>query len=356
MPEKILEVNVAELMPGDVLASDIFSPSGGILVKKDTRITMNIIEGLRKNYNESIYVYRKLDDTKKSIHININDIIIKECEDIINVCINKFIKKSKNTDEIKKTVLETVRNTRVLELLFLLRALGDNSFKHSISVAVYSVAIGIELHFQQHRLNTLSTAAVLHDIGMVKVGREILNKDDSLTEKEKDIIKNHPKYGFDILNESGWFNAEISNVVLQHHERYDGTGYPNKISNEKIHIMSKIIGVCDVYEALTSDRPYRKKFRKSDTIEYLLGTGDFYFNHEIIQALINSIVIYPFGQWVEMSTGEVGIVVEEEEKTIFNIRPKVMVYFDSKGRKLDIPRVLDLSSRENSNILIERTI
>ncbi len=356
MLEKIIEVNIAELLENDILANDVLNSKGGILAKKNTIITLNIIEGLRKNYNGSLYVYRTVKGSLSDITVNISDIIIKECEEQIDYSIQKFIKKNKNTEDIKNTIIKVVKDSRVQELLFLLRAVGDNIFKHSISVAVYSTAIGFDLHFPSHRLNTLGIASILHDIGMIKVGRLILNKDDKLTDEEKEIIKSHPKLGFDILSETDGFTVEIPNIVLQHHERFDGTGYPNKISNEKIHIMSKIIGACDVYEALTSDRPYRKKFRKSDTVEYLLGTGDYYFNYDIIQALINTIIIYPYGQWIELNTGEVGIVVENEEKSIFNIRPRVMVYFNDKGSKIDKPKLLDLSLRENSNILIERSI
>lgn len=356
MPEKIFEIKIAELIVGDVLASDVYNANGGILVKKDTEVTEHIANGLRKNFNNSIYVYRNIKESEEKISIDIYDILKKECEEVIDSVIKKFLKKSSKINEIRKIILQLLDDKKVLEYIIMLRAVGNPLFKHSIGVAIYSVAVGQELHFPTNRLLILGTSAILHDIGMTKIKRDIINKDDILSEEEKKTINNHPKYGFDLINEKGHYNIEVSNIILQHHEKYDGTGYPSGIANEKIHVMSKIIGLCDIFEALTNDRPYRKKYKRLESIEYLLGTGDYYFNHDIIQALIDSIVIYPFGQWIELNNGEVGVVVEEEKKKEFNIRPKVIIYFDKNNSKLNVPKYIDLSRRENNKILIERII
>lgn len=355
MAERILEVNVAELIPGDILASDVYSSNGKILARKNSLITENIILGFKKNYIASVYVFRDISYSSPSELLNIKDVLIKEAVEIIDNQVMKFIKKEKNIYEIKDIIVELLKNDRIINLMIPLRVIGDNTFRHSISVAVYSVAVGKELYFPANRLYILGTAALLHDVGMTQVPKEIVDKKGPLTESEKAIIQKHPRYGFEIVQNAGGFSAEIYNIILEHHERFDGTGYPNGLVNDKIHTMAKIIAVCDVYDALISDRPYRSRHTRSESVEYLLGSGNFYFNHEIVKALINTIVIYRYGQWVELSTKEKGVVIDDEIQA-FNIKPKVMVYFDKENVQLKEPKLVDLSLRENINISILKNI
>jgi putative nucleotidyltransferase with HDIG domain len=236
-----------------------------------------------------------------------------------------------------------------------LRILGDNIFKHSICVAAYSVAVGKEMYFPRHRLELLGTAALLHDIGMCGISRLIVNKKGELTEKEIEIIQQHPRIGFEMVQNAGGFSAEIYNIILEHHERFDGTGYPKGLKNKKIHTMAKIIGICDVYNALTSDRPYRSRYKRTESIEFILGSGNYYSNYEIVKALIENIVVYKFGQWVELSTGETGVVIEDEVQG-FSFKPKIMICFDKNGKHKKEKNIMDLSLRENANISIKRII
>jgi len=355
MAERMMEVNVAELLSGDILAADVYSSSGKILAKKNTVITENTILGLKKNYIDSVYIFRDLGYSNPSDFLNIKDILIKEAVEIIDTQVMKFIKKEKNIYELKDIIIDLLKNDKIMNLMIPLRVLGDNIFRHCVSVAFYSIAVGKEMYFPINRLFILGTAALLHDVGMTEIPPNIVNKKGTLTEAEKMIIQRHPRYGFEIVQNAGSFSAEIYSIILEHHERYDGTGYPNGLVNDKIHTMAKIIAVCDVYDALTNDRPYRAKHTRSESVEYLLGSGNFYFNHEIVKALINTIIIYRYGQWVELSTKEIGVVVDDEVEG-FKPKPKVMVYFNEEGRQLSEPKLVDLSLRESINISIIRNI
>jgi len=355
MAEKMLEVNVAELLSGDILAADVYSTSGKILAKKSTVISDSTILGLKKNYIDSVYIFRDINSNNTSELMNIKEILIKEAIETIDTKIMKFIKKEKNIYELKDIIIELLKNDKIINLMIPLRVIGDNIFRHCLSVAFYAVAVGKEMYFPTNRLYVLGTAALLHDVGMTEISRDIVNKNGLLTEEEKTIIQRHPRYGFEIVQNAGGFSAEIYNIILEHHERYDGTGYPNGLVNDKIHTMAKIIAVCDVYEALTSDRPYRTKHTRTESIEYLLGSGNYYFNHEIVKALINTIVIYRYGQWIELSTKEIGVVINDEVQG-FNIKPKVLIYFDKEGKQLKEPKLVDLSLRESASISISRNI
>lgn len=355
MAERMIEVSVSELLPGDILAADVYSSSGKILVIKNAVISDNIILGLKKNFIDSVYIFRDVADASLENIVNLKEILIEEANEIIDRQVMQYIRRDKNLREIKDIIINLIKNDKILELMIPLRVIGNNIFKHSISVAAYSVAVGKEMYFPQHRLFLLGTAALLHDVGMAEIQKKIVNKREALTEKERKAVQNHPRLGFEIVQNTGCFSAEVYNVILQHHERYDGTGYPMGLTNEKIHKMAKIIAVCDVYDALTSDRPYRSKHNRSESVEFLLGSGNFYFNHEIVKALINTIVVYKYGQWVELSTGETGVVIEDEVQG-FTFKPRIMVYFDENGKQKKEPKLIDLSLRENASVSILRNI
>jgi putative nucleotidyltransferase with HDIG domain len=354
--ERILKVRLAELIVGDIIAKEVYSPMGSILVKKNLEVSDTIIQKLFKSCNDYIFVYRKVSEDKFSYKININQIIIKEVEDIIDATAQKFLKQNKDINQIKKIIFEILGNDNIVKLLITIRPMGETVFNHSINVALYALLVGKEMHMPCNRLKVIGTAAILHDIGMQMVPNDIIYKSQPLNDAEKRILQMHPRYGFEILQQKGSFNLEVTSIVLQHHERYDGNGYPNGLKNDRIHQMAKIISICDIFEALTSDRPYRQKFEKNESIEYLLRAGENNYSPEIIQGLVNSISIYPFGKWVKLSTGEIGVIGNQEEENILNYRPVVIVYIGVDGNQLEIPVPIDLSLRKYDDITIEKII
>ena len=356
MVEKIIKIKVNELMESDIIAKDIYSPSGNILIKKNSNLNKSMIQKLYRNYNDNIFVYRKVSDSFNEYKVNINQIILKQVEDIIDSTTKKFLKQNKDIKQIKKVIFEILNNDNIIKLLLPIRPLGDNVFSHSINVALYSLCVAREMYLPYNRLKILGAAALLHDIGMQKIPRDIICKVEPLNDSEKGIMKMHPRYSFEILQQTNNINLEIPSIVLQHHERYDGKGYPIGLKNDKIHQMAKIISICDIFDALTNDRPYREKFEKNESVEYLLSTGGNNYSTEILHGLINSISIYHFGQWVKLSTGEVGVIASQEEENSINYRSIVMIFIDSNGKGIEIPRLMDLTLREYDDITIETII
>lgn len=356
MAEKIIKVKVTELLPGDVIAKDLHNSSGSILIKKDTDVKQEMIERLLKSYHDFLFVYRNVGENFNNNKINISSMMLDEINDIINNTAVKFLKQNKDISQIRKLINEILSSEDIIKLLIPIRALGESVYHHSINVAVYALSIGKEMFLPYNRLKVLGTAAILHDIGMQKIPSEILFKDEPLTDKEKQVIQLHPRIGFEILQNTNKFNIEISTIVLQHHERHDGKGYPNGIKNDKINPMAKLINMCDTFDALTNDRPYRQKFEKYQSIEYVLNAGEYFYSSEMIQALISTISIYPYGQWIKLTTGEVGVVISEDEESSINYRPKVMLLIDADGSELENARIVDLALRINKDISIQKII
>jgi putative nucleotidyltransferase with HDIG domain len=353
MAERMIKIRLNEIMEGDIIAKDIYSSMGSVLVKKNSNLNDTIVQRLFKSYNEAIFVYRKINDNFNTFEININQILIKEIENIIDTTAKKFLRQDKDINHIKKIIFEILNNDNIIKLLLPIRPLGDNVFNHSINVALYSICVAKEMCLPNNRQKVLGTAALLHDIGMQRIAKDIIYKVEALNDSEKKIMQTHPRYSFEIIQQTDNINIEVASIVLQHHERFDGNGYPLGLKNEKIHQMAKIISLCDIFDALTNDRPYRQKFEKNQSVEYLLSTGENNYSPEILYGLINSISIYPYGQWVKLSTGDIGVIASQEEENTLSYRPEVMVYIDSKGKGLEKPVRIDLSLRCNDSITIE---
>lgn len=356
MAERIIKVKVVELVRGDIIAKDVYSPSGGILVTKNTDVDEVIMQRLLRSYNDYLFVYRKVSDNFDLNQINIHQILIDEIEYIINQTAKRFLKQNQDIEQIKKIILDILKNNYAAKLLMPIRPLGESVFNHSINVTVFALCVGKEMHIPYNRLKVLGTAALFHDIGMSKIPRQIIFKEETLNDNEKKLLRMHPRFSFEILQQTDSSNLEIGTIILQHHERQDGKGYPNAIKGDKIHQMAKILNICDIFEALTNDRPYRQKFEKNESLEYLLSAGDNNYHSEIIQGLINSISIYPFGKWVMLSTGEAGIIASQEEENSLNYRPRVMIYLDKEGKSLPEPSIIDLALRGNNHITIEKML
>jgi len=247
-------------------------------------------------------------------------------------------------NEIKKR--ESVMNS-----LTAINTLDHCTYQHSINVAQYSLELGVQLKLSQAELYTLCVGALLHDIGKVLIPKEIIKKPDSLTNEEFEIIKEHTTKGYDYLKGFLDISDSAKLIVLQHHERMDGRGYPNNISGEFISRLSRIVAIADVYDALTSDRPYRKAISPNNAVEYILSNVDIQFDYEMVNAFTKAIVPYPMGTLVELSSGDVAVVTDVFHNLA--LRPQVRII--QNGRNTTANHVDDtISLMTNLHIVIQK--
>jgi HD-GYP domain-containing protein (c-di-GMP phosphodiesterase class II) len=200
----------------------------------------------------------------------------------------------------------------------------DNyTYQHSVNVAVLSLVLGVQLQLNQHELYTLCMGALIHDIGKVLIPKDIILKPGPLTEEEFKTIKEHTTKGYDYLRGCLEISAPSRIVALQHHEKVNGNGYPDNIKNKSINRFARIVAIADVYDALTSDRPYRKAMSPSDAVEYIFAHGDTQFDYEMVKAFSKAVVPYPPGTLVKLSTGDIGVVTTILPN--FALRPQVKI-------------------------------
>ncbi len=232
------------------------------------------------------------------------------------------------------------RNPDACLWLTRLKQHDEYSYQHSLSASIWAVALGRQLGMQRLDLRSLAIGAMLMDVGKLRIPPELLQADRPLNEEELFKVREHVANGVEIIQESGMINQDVIDMVAHHHERYDGSGYPQGLSRDEIPPFARIAGIVDSYDALTSNRSYAPAVSPSEAIRLLYKSRDVDFQAELVEAFIQAVGIYPAGTVVELSNGEVGVVVAEYRTR--RLLPKVTVLLDANKKRLVRPRVVDL--------------
>lgn len=225
----------------------------------------------------------------------------------------------------------------------------DNyTFLHSINTGIMSVFFGMNLGFKKWVTRELGIAGMLHDVGKLRVPSYIINKDGKLTDEEFELIKKHPLYGSEILKKSMKIPSRAIEAVEQHHEKINGQGYPYGLQGNQISRFGKIVGICDVYDAVTSDRSYRRKFQPNQAYELILSGSGTQFDESMVRTFKNTFSVYALGSCVKLSNGVEGYVIRQNKG--FPDRPVIRVLYDFITRKPVPFYEIDLLDRINLTI------
>ncbi len=288
--------------------------------------------------------YKRLSRVKTKYKTKYENLV----EELKRVFQELSIRKRINEVRISNISTEVITNVITEPHIFIFFAThisepSDYLVYHSINVAIFSVAIAHFMRMEARKMELLARGAVLHDVGMLKVPSSIREKTGKLTPKEFLIIKTHPIHGYKIIMESGDFPVEIPTIAIQHHEQYDGNGYPRKLKGEQISLYARIVGVADTYEAMTKRRSYRDKFMGYDAMRTVLSQARQKFDPEIIRIFLSNLSIYPLGSLVRLNTGAIALVIGAiPDKPL---RPIVKIVFDEFGDRVpkEELRIIDLS-------------
>jgi putative nucleotidyltransferase with HDIG domain len=246
-------------------------------------------------------------------------------------------------EEISQSI---TRNPEAFLNLARLKTKDDYTYMHSVAVCALMIALGKQLGLNSADLKEVGLAGLLHDVGKMMIPDDILNKPGKLTDEEFEIIKGHPMKGWELLHGSPDITATALDVCLHHHERVDGKGYPDKLSGDKLTLFARMGAVCDVYDALTSNRCYKNGWEPADTIRKMAEWKDGHFDERVFQAFVKTIGIYPSGTLVRLKSGRLAIVLEQTEKSL--LMPIVKVFFSSKSNEPILPEMIDLSRSQES--------
>ncbi|MFQ6083740.1 MAG: HD-GYP domain-containing protein [Candidatus Aminicenantia bacterium] len=218
----------------------------------------------------------------------------------------------------------------------------DYLYAHSVNVSILATNLGLALGYDKAELIDLCTSALVHDIGMVKIPQEIIDKPKKLTKEEYDLVKKHPLYGLELLDNIKDLTKITSEVVYQHHEKIDGTGYPEGKSEEEISEHAKIVAIAEVYEALTHPRPFRsRRILPSEGVKMVVEEAGSSFEPKLLKVLLNYITCYPIGSFILLNNNEIGRVISANEN--LPLRPVIEIVFDAEGKSLEKPKRIDLA-------------
>ena len=234
---------------------------------------------------------------------------------------------------------EVIKDERLYIELNLMRSHDNYTYVHSVNVALLSSLIGREMGLSGESLRQLVLGALLHDLGKVKIPAAIINKTAALSEEEYAIIRQHPEKGREMLREVT-LPDEVLAAVVQHHERWNGKGYPGRLRGGQIHLNAQIVAVADVFDAVAADRPYRPSLPPYHAIELVINGRSGDFAPAVLDAFSESVIVYPRNSTVTLSSGETGVVVDINPRA--PTRPRVQVLFDAGGHPAEALRIIDL--------------
>ena len=240
-------------------------------------------------------------------------------------------------DDISQSVM---RNSSAMISLTRIKTTDDYTYMHSVAVCALMIALGKQLNYQGD-LHTLGMAGLLHDVGKMAIPPEVLHKPGKLTDEEFEIIKAHPRRGWEILKEAGGVDDIALDVCLHHHERVDGNGYPDKISGDDLSMVARMGAVCDVYDAITSERCYKHGWDPADALKKMTSWKDGHFDDTVFKAFVKTIGIYPTGTLVKLKSGRLGVVTEQSTQSL--LKPKIKIFY-SANSKAPLPhKIVDLA-------------
>lgn len=252
-------------------------------------------------------------------------------------------------EEISESVL---RQPHALISLARLKNSDEYTYMHSVAVCALMIALARQLNLDEDMVHEAGLAGLLHDLGKMGIPNKILNKPGKLTDEEFNTIKSHPQIGASILLNNPLVSPMVLDVVLHHHEKVDGSGYPHKLNGDTISLFAKMGAVCDVYDAITSNRPYKKGWSPAESIRKMAEWSKGHFDESVFQAFVKTVGIYPTGSLVRLESGRLGVVTEQSETSL--LTPKVKVFFSAKMKTPILQETLDLSTLIGKDKIIGR--
>lgn len=240
-------------------------------------------------------------------------------------------------EEISNSVM---RNPGALISLARLKTADDYTYMHSVAVCALMIALARQLGLDEQQTRDAGMAGLLHDLGKAMIPLEILNKPGKLTDEEFALVKTHPEEGHKLLLEGKGISEMTRDVCLHHHEKIDGSGYPKGLNGETMSLFAKMGAVCDVYDAVTSNRPYKAGWCPAESIKRMAEWKG-HFDPVVFQAFVKSLGIYPIGSLVRLESGKLGVVIEQGEQSL--LKPRVKVFFSTKSQSYIKPESIDIA-------------
>ena len=349
-------VSVGFLEAGMVAARNVHSAEGRLLVTKETVLSEAMVANIQKTSLGSIYVRNPLfqdieaeevvteDNRRKAVMALKSAVTAYQKTKVLDIQPLKKV--------LRELVVEIIRNRDSMIHQLDMRTYQDYIYAHSVNTCVLSVLIAVNLDYPEGKLTDLALGTMLHDVGMMMLPDALLMKMGNLTPEESKQVQQHPEDGFNILRTVREIPITVAHIAYQHHERVDGKGYPRNLTADKILEFAKVAAVADTFDALVSDRPYRKGMVPHEAYEVMMALADSYVDRDILHLFLTHVAIYPVGAVVQLDNGQHGVVTKVLPR--LQTRPQVRLLTDQQGNLLSEQTEIDLT--QHLTLMISRVL
>jgi len=355
-------VTVDNLTEGMILGKPFYGNLGAFLLRKHAVLTGSLIERIRYLGYSGLYITDKFSEDIEPNFVVSDELKNSTASAVRTLMTNLRTSMSSDdlvlernvsmiTDLVRSLVDEIISSKNAVVNIIDLKSYDLYTYQHSVNVSVLAGVLGFAMKMSRDEIYDLSTAAIFHDIGKMFVSRNILDKPGFLSEQEFGEMKKHPALGANYLRDKLFFKPDIYLPVGQHHEHYDGTGYPDGLPGDATCLPAKVIAMCDTYDAITSKRPYHDPIMPHEACEYVMGNAGSHFDPDAVGVFFRTVAPFPVGVSVRLSNGEEGIVCKNFSS--LPMRPMIRLK-PAPGRK---PRLLDLGHDPDAlNITIQELL
>lgn len=335
--DKIVNIGIRELYIDTIKGADVWAAPTQQEVNAD--LERRLQEIAEKQAAKPIVTELREETARaRRLHGEANKVVRHVMDDIR---LGQTIQVDRITPLIENTVDSIFRNQDALLPLARLKSHDDYTFEHSVSVCALLVAFGRAMQLPKEIIRELALGGLLHDVGKARIPEAILNKPGKLTEEEFFLMQKHVTLGVEVLQTTDGISELAMQVVGQHHERFDGTGYPHKRAGEGISLYGQMAAIVDVYDAISSDRIYHKGMPPSQALKKLLEWSSHHFDPQLVKTFVRAVGIYPTGSLVQLESKRLGVVIEQNDGNL--LEPVVRVFYHAGQKHYIPPEIVDIS-------------
>ncbi|MCH4889660.1 HD-GYP domain-containing protein [Acidaminobacter sp. JC074] len=318
---------VSEILIGNMIAEPVYSEQGNLLLKEGVVINKHVLNKLLAHEIDYVYIFdalmediepkslireEKLEESVRVVKHVFDDVLHNERMGVKSGISKRDILLVKNVVDELLRELENAEN--ILYTVVDLIGTDAYTYKHSVNVTVLSIIVAKALGYDKADIKNIAMGALLHDIGKVRVESELILKPGKLTFDERKRVEKHPSYGYELLEAIEGLSYTTKQIILLHHEKLDGSGYPYGLRGIEIPPYVRIVTVCDMYDAMTTDRVYRNKMPIYRALDILMAEAIYRIDPEVYSVLLGNIAVYPEGTGIILSDGRIGVVMKYRHK------------------------------------------
>lgn len=324
-------VGIDQIVGVEKIVKDICLSNGTILLPAGAIIKKEYIRYLENLNIHDVYIEDPIDVKMDTV---IEEIIQEECKEIVKTTIEKYsycgnVELQDITEAADNILNEMIRKPEVMYNISQVREKSESTYAHCINVAALAVFISLRMNLKEERIKEVAIGGLLHDLGILYVPFDCSNLNYNLCDEvSKKEIKKHVITGYSSVDKESWLSNVSKDIILSHHERDDGSGYPMRLTKEKITFETKIVSLCDEFDSLVYGY-LTKKLKVHDAIDYIISQAGVKFDHKIVRKFVESVAAYPVGTYVVTNENEIGVVLRQNKK--LPTRPVIRMIEDADG-------------------------